>query len=68
MPNKKIAILPEFAGKGLGKQLMAAVMNLAAELHIAEISLDVSANNEAAVSLYQKLGFVTERLSCVKKL
>lgn len=63
-----IAVLPEFAGKGLGKQLMAAVMDLAAELHIAEISLDVSANNEAAVSLYQKLGFVTERLSCVKKL
>ncbi len=63
-----IAVLPEFSGKGLGKQLMAAVMDLAAELQIAEISLDVSADNKTAVSLYQKLGFVTDRLSCIKRL
>lgn len=63
-----IAILPEKLQQGLGTLLMIEVSKLAGNLAACEISLDVSITNSAAVEFYEKLGFTTERLSCIKKV
>lgn len=48
-------------GQGLGKQIMELGLNYGfAMLGLQKISLEVLESNEAAITLYQKLGFVTE--------
>ncbi len=52
-----VAVLPEFRRKGIGNQLLQYVINDSkAELEF--ISLEVRVSNDAAISLYEKLGFI----------
>ena len=51
-----IAVLPEFRHRGIGSQLLQYVINDSKE-QLEFISLEVRVSNEAAISLYKKLGF-----------
>jgi ribosomal protein S18 acetylase RimI-like enzyme len=55
IPELAIAVLPEHQGRGVGTQLLKALISVAAEVYPA-ISLSVRANNPA-VRLYERLGF-----------
>lgn len=52
-----VAVLPEHRRKGIGKALLDYVIN-DCECQLEFISLEVRASNCAAISLYEKLGFV----------
>ncbi|WP_420644860.1 GNAT family N-acetyltransferase [Candidatus Leptofilum sp.] len=52
---------PAYWGKGIGSQLMAAVIDLADNwLNISRIRLEVNVDNPAGVRLYHKFGFEIE--------
>lgn len=53
-----ISILKEYWGLGLGKALTKACIQCAKEAGYTQLELNVVAENEAALSLYQSLGFV----------
>ena len=55
-------------GKGFGTALMNAAKGWAKERNCNFISLDVLANNDRAISLYNKLGFVTKAQDMYCKL
>ena len=52
-----IGIAPEHRGKGLGRELMQMLIAKAKELGSEQLMLEVRADNQAAISLYQSLGF-----------
>ena len=52
-----LAVLPELRGRGLGTQLLEAVVVEAAHLGAAVLTLEVRASNTAALKLYQRAGF-----------
>ncbi|WP_026668385.1 GNAT family N-acetyltransferase [Butyrivibrio sp. AE2005] len=53
-----IAILKEYWGLGLGKALMEACIECAKEAGYTQLELNAVAENERAVALYKKMGFV----------
>lgn len=52
-----IAVLPQFRGWGLGKQLLIRTMKLAKTYNAVSMTLEVRVSNEVAQSLYKNLGF-----------
>ena len=62
--DREIMLLAEidvdeaFWGLGIGKALMEAVIACAKLFHYTQLELSVVADNERAVSMYHKLGFV----------
>ena len=52
-----LAVAPEARRQGLGEKLMLALCTALKEKKIESLSLEVRASNEAAISLYRKLGF-----------
>jgi [ribosomal protein S18]-alanine N-acetyltransferase len=52
-----LAVLPELRGRGLGTQLLAAIIAEAAHLGAKMLTLEVRASNTPALQLYQKAGF-----------
>ena len=52
-----IAIAREFQGKGFGKLLLDWMLETAKLNGVKELFLDVRADNQAAIGLYQKEGF-----------
>lgn len=57
-----LAILPEYRGKGIGTQLLEALMNEARASGFKSISLSVDPNNPA-LQLYEKYGFKKEGIN-----
>lgn len=56
-----MAVRDDWQGKGAGSALMAAAMDLADNwLNLSRIELEVYTDNEHAIRLYKKFGFVTE--------
>ena len=53
-----ISILKDYWGLGIGKALLEACIACAKEGGYAQLELDVVAENESAISLYRKEGFV----------
>jgi ribosomal protein S18 acetylase RimI-like enzyme len=53
-------ILPEYRGKGYGKQSLRAALNLLQERDIMSASLEVAAGNKNALNLYKSCGFTEE--------
>ena len=53
-----ISVDEAFWGLGIGKMLMEAVIACAKLAHYTQLELSVVADNERAVSMYQKIGFV----------
>jgi ribosomal-protein-alanine N-acetyltransferase len=52
-----LAVLPELRSRGLGTQLLEALIAEAAHLGAAELTLEVRASNEPALRLYDRAGF-----------
>lgn len=53
-----LAILPDYQGKGLGKQLLRAILNFAQKEKYKNAMLCVNGDNEGAKELYIREGFV----------
>ncbi len=52
-----LAVLPEFRGQGIGRQLLAAVDRKAIEFGCGKVTLEVQENNTRARRLYEQAGF-----------
>jgi ribosomal-protein-alanine N-acetyltransferase len=66
--NKKghiisIAVLPEYRRLGIGKQLMKAAASALRARNIREAFLEVRESNNAAIQMYQKLGYHQHKVS-----
>ena len=55
----QLCVQPGFQGHGLGRLLMQTSSEVLRNMHYKELSLTVTAENHAAVQLYEKLGFAT---------
>ena len=55
-----VAIHPLFTGRGLGQQMMKAIIEYAISNGYLRIELSVAVNNEKAISVYKKVGFAKE--------
>jgi RimJ/RimL family protein N-acetyltransferase len=55
-----MGILKEYRGKGLGTQLLSAVLKKAKEFGLEKVELTVYKSNSSAVALYEKAGFEHE--------
>jgi ribosomal protein S18 acetylase RimI-like enzyme len=61
VPEITIGVEPTFQGLGLGRDLMAALIQRAHELNVPALSLNVEADNERAIRLYSRTGFMVVR-------
>jgi ribosomal-protein-alanine N-acetyltransferase len=52
-----LAVLPELRGKGLGSELLTAILSEARRMGAPRATLEVRRSNEAALRLYAKAGF-----------
>jgi ribosomal protein S18 acetylase RimI-like enzyme len=57
-----IGLLPEFRGRGIGRQLMQTTIAAAWQRGITRIELTVREHNANAIALYKRLGFKIEGL------
>jgi ribosomal protein S18 acetylase RimI-like enzyme len=57
-----IGLLPEFRGRGIGRQLMQTTIDAAWQCGITRIELTVREHNANAIALYRSLGFEFEGL------
>lgn len=56
-----MAVRDDWQGKGAGSTLMQAMLDLADQwLNLSRIELEVYTDNQPAIHLYEKFGFVTE--------
>jgi ribosomal protein S18 acetylase RimI-like enzyme len=55
----QICVQPGFQGHGLGRVLMLTSADALRSMHYKELSLTVTAANQTAVHLYERLGFAT---------
>lgn len=54
-----VAVHPGYRGKGIGRELLAALLAEGEKAGITAFTLEVRAGNQAAVHLYEKAGFVS---------
>ena len=52
-----IAVAPEFRKQGIGEALLDHMVRKSEEIGLSIITLEVRAGNEAAMALYEKMGF-----------
>lgn len=52
-----VAVLPDYRGQGIGKQIMTALILYAAQQGANRMTLEVRASNEVAKNLYRQFGF-----------
>ena len=52
-----VAVHPAYRNKGLGRSLVSRLIEVAEEYGIEKYTLEVRPTNEAAIRLYEKLGF-----------
>ena len=57
-----MGLLPAYRGQGIGHRLLQACLDKAAGKGITRVTLEVRADNAAAIRLYEKAGFVQEAL------
>ncbi len=57
-----IVIEGKYRKKGYGQKLLSYGINYLKELNVNVVSLEVNVNNKAALSLYEKAGFIKERI------
>lgn len=55
-----LAIHPDFSGKGAGLQMLEEIKSFATANNFLRIELTVAVNNEKAIRLYEKSGFIKE--------
>ncbi len=62
---ENVAVLPEFQGRGLGRRLMSHAEAVATSLGHGTIRLYTNRRFARNIALYQRLGYVVERLQTV---
>ena len=55
-----IGVVPEYRGRGIGRELMERAIATAWKRRLTRIELTVRADNRAAIALYKDMGFKTE--------
>lgn len=55
-----MGVLPEYRGRGIGERLLRACIAKAWTRGITRIELETRADNTAAISLYERVGFIHE--------
>ena len=55
-----LAVDPQLAGRGLGRKLMAEIIDLGKQMNLRRIELSASVENQKAQELYLKAGFEKE--------
>ena len=53
-----IALYQEYCGRGIGKIMLETILEVAKKLEYEQAELEVIADNEKAIALYEKLGFI----------
>jgi ribosomal-protein-alanine N-acetyltransferase len=53
-----IGVASALQGRGVGRQLMAALVDLARDLGARSVLLEVRVGNDPAIALYERFGFV----------
>ncbi len=56
----QVAVVESHRGHGIGKQMLGELLHILQEKNIFAITLEVRKSNAAAISLYERLGFITE--------
>ncbi len=56
----RIGVLPQFRGAGIGHQLLQSSINFLTRRGAERLLLEVRQSNNAAISLYKKLGFMED--------
>jgi ribosomal protein S18 acetylase RimI-like enzyme len=54
---EKVAVDPDFQGRGVGRRLMAELIAAARAARIEVLTLDLRGDNERAAALYESVGF-----------
>ena len=55
-----VAVHPDFFGRGYGKKMLAAIIELGKQMNLLRIELSTATINTNAISLYENVGFVKE--------
>lgn len=63
-----VTVLPTYQGKGIGKQLLAAISAWAVNQGASRVQLLADRNNTPALAFYQKIGFQTTEMICLRKI
>ncbi len=63
-----VAVLSVWQGKGVGRQLVAAAEVWAASQGASRVQLLADRNNAPALAFYQKIGFQTTAMICLRKM
>lgn len=58
----KITVHPDMRRKGLGKRLLDQTLAFARRKRVRQITLDVRADNQSAISFYKSFGFISYQL------
>ncbi|MBB3566586.1 GNAT family N-acetyltransferase [Rhizobium sp. BK491] len=58
-----MGIIPAYRGRGLGRRLIETTLRAARDAGMARVELSVHADNDRAIALYEKVGFVREGLA-----
>ena len=53
-----ICVLPELRGQGVGRKPMEELLNILRSVEVTRVFLEVESDNEGAIALYEKCGFV----------
>jgi ribosomal protein S18 acetylase RimI-like enzyme len=54
----ELYVEPDYRGQGIGRRAMELVEEVARELHVNAVHLEVSKGNDAALELYRRAGYV----------
>jgi ribosomal protein S18 acetylase RimI-like enzyme len=63
-----VAVLPAWQGKGIGRLLLAAISEWAVSQGASRVQLLADRNNAPALDFYQKTGFQTTAMICLRKM
>lgn len=55
--NVCIALYQKYTGKGIGTAMLGKMIQIATDIGLEQLELEVVADNQRALSLYQKMGF-----------
>ena len=53
-----VAVHPDYRRKGIARELVTGLINALAEKGVKSLALEVRQSNEAAIALYEQLGFL----------